>query len=194
MSRRIVVIQGHPDPDGRRLCRALAGAYVEGARASGHDVTVIDIATLDFPLLRSQAAFKHEPIPDSLRPAQEAILAVEHIVLVFPLWLGTMPALVKGFLEQVMRPSVTFAYQEKGFPKKLLSGRSARLVVTMGMPALLYRWWYMAHGLKGLERSILGFVGIKPVRETLFGLVDAASEAKRRKWLERMRALGRKGA
>jgi putative NADPH-quinone reductase len=62
------------------------------------------------------------------------------------------------------------------------------------MPALLYRWWYMAHGLKGLERSILGFVGIKPVRETLFGLVDAASEAKRRKWLERMRALGRKGA
>jgi len=88
----------------------------------------------------------------------------------------------------------SFAYQEKSFPKLLLAGRSARLVVTMGMPALLYRWWYFAHGLKGLERNILGFVGIKPVRETLFGMVGAASETKRRAWLKQMHGLGAKGA
>lgn len=194
MARRIVVIQGHPDPDPRRLCRALADAYAEAAQAAGHSVTRIDIAALDFPLLRTQDAFEHGAVPESLRPAQDAIVAAEHIVLVFPLWLGTMPALVKAFLEQVMRPGVAFAYQEKGNPRLLLAGRSARLVVTMGMPAFVYRFWYFAHGLKGLERNILHFVGIRPVRETLFGMVGAASEAKRRSWLEQMRALGARGA
>lgn len=193
MSRRIAVIQGHPDPDTNHLCRALANAYADAAFRAGHGVTQIDLALLDFPLLRTQAEFEHGPIPDSLKPAQAAILAAEHIVLVFPLWLGTMPALVKAFLEQVMRPGVAFAYQASGLPLKKLKGRSARLVVTMGMPVLAYRWWFLAHGLKCLERNILGFVGIKPIRESFFGGVGTASEPTRQKWLEQMRELGRKG-
>jgi len=193
MPRRIVIIQGHPDPDPKRLLRALAGAYADGAQQAGHAVTCIDLATLDFPMLRNADEFEHGPIPDTLKPAQAAILAAEHIVLVFPLWLGTMPALVKAFLEQVMRPGIAFSYQANGLPLKKLRGRSARLVVAMGMPVLAYRWWFLAHGLKGLERSILGFVGIKPIRESFFGGVGAASEATRRKWLEQMRALGAKG-
>jgi len=192
--RRIVVIQGHPDPDPRRLCRALADSYAAGAREAGHTVATVDIAALEFPLLRTQAAFEHEPAPEGLRDAQQAILQAEHIVLVFPLWLGTMPALVKAFLEQIMRPGVAFAYRPRGMPKRLLTGRSARLVVTMGMPALVFRWWFLAHGVRGLERSVLQFAGIGPVRETLLGMVGAASEAKRRAWLQRMRELGRRGA
>lgn len=188
----VAIIQGHPDPAGGHLCHALADAYAEGAAAAGHSVARIEIATLDFPLLRTQAEFEHGALPESLAPARDAILAARHIVIVFPLWLGTMPAVVKAFLEQVMRPGVAFSYQKSGLPKKLLAGRSARLVVTMGMPALAYRWYFFAHGLRGLERNILGFVGIKPIRESLFGMVHAASEAKRRKWLEQMRALGKK--
>jgi putative NADPH-quinone reductase len=188
--RRIVVIQGHPDPDPQRLCRALANAYAGAARSAGHAVAHVDLATLDIPLLRTQQAFAHEPVPEALRPAQQAIMEAQHIVLVFPLWLGTMPALVKAFLEQVMRPGVAFAYQERGMPKRLLKGKSARLVVTMGMPSFVFRWWFGAHGLRGLERSVLGFVGIAPVRETLFGMVGAASEARRAAWLQTMRKLG----
>jgi putative NADPH-quinone reductase len=140
MPRRIAVIQGHPDRDEQRLCRALALSYAEGALAAGHGVTRIDLAALSFPLLQSEAEFEHGSVPEALAPAQRAIIAAEHIVLVFPLWLGTMPALVKAFLEQVMRPGTAFAYQTNGFPKMLLRGRSARLVVTMGMPVLAYRW------------------------------------------------------
>src|SRR5580692_10881890 len=66
----------------------------------------------------------------------------------------------------------------------LRTGHSARLVVTMGMPALIYRWYFRAHGVRGLERTVLRFAGMKPVRETLFGMVDAASAAKRGKWLD----------
>lgn len=187
---RIMIIQGHPDPDPHHLCRALADAYAEGAVAAGHEVTRIDLATLDFPLLASQAAFEHEPAPDSLHPAQAALAAAQHVVLVFPLWLGTMPALVKAFLEQVMRPGTAFAYGDKGRIEMKLTGRSARLVVTMGMPALAYRWWYGAHGIRALERNIFEFVGIKPVRRTLLGMVESVGEPTRRKWLAQMRTLG----
>jgi putative NADPH-quinone reductase len=190
MAKKVLILQGHPDPAGGRLCHALANAYAEGAREAGHDVTEIAIAAIDFPLLRSQAEFEHGPIPPALAGAKEALLASDHLVIVFPLWLGTMPALLKGFLEQLMRPSVAFAYGEKGFTKKLLAGRSARIVVTMGMPALLYRFYFFAHGVRGLERNILGFTGFSPVRESLLGMVADASPAKVGKWLGEMRALG----
>lgn len=70
----------------------------------------IDLATLDFPLLRTQQDVQHGARPEQLAPAQAALLGAEHIVIVFSLWLGTMPALVKAFLEQVMRAGVAFRY------------------------------------------------------------------------------------
>lgn len=197
MSRRILVIQGHPDRASHHFCRALADAYAEGATVAGHDVRRIDLAQIDFPLLHSQEEFVHGSIPESLKPALEAILEAEHVVFVFPLWLGTMPALVKAFLEQVMRPGTAFAYaddQDERFPKTLLKGRSARIFVTMGMPALFYRLWYQAHGISAMRRNILKFVGFKPVRQTFFGMVEDVSEEKRRQWLERVRRLGGKAA
>jgi len=193
MPRRVLIIVGHPDPEPGRLCRALAASYAEGARAAGHEVRLLDIATLDFPLLRTTESYNHEAVPAALEHAAQAISGAEHIVFVFPLWLGTMPAMLKAFLEQVMRPGVAFAYPapgKTGFPKTLLKGRSARMVVTMGTPALLYRLWYLGHGLAGMRRNILNFVGISPVRETLFGQVEAATDETRAKWLARMRALG----
>ncbi len=94
-----------------------------------------------------------------------------------------------------MRPGFAFGRQDGGgFPRKLLAGRTARLVVTMGMPAALYRLWYGAHGLRSLERNILHFIGIRPVQRSLFGSVGAASPARREKWLRAMRRLGAKGA
>jgi len=57
----------------------------------------------------------------------------------------------------------------------------------MGMPALIYRWYFRAHGVRGLERSVLRFAGMKPVRETLLGTVDAVGDSKRRAWLDRTR-------
>lgn len=192
-ARRVVILQGHPDPAGRHLCHALAAAYAEGAAAAGHELRTIDLARLDVPILRTQEAFERGTVPASLAVAQEAIAWAQHLLLVFPLWLGSPPALVKAFLEQLLRPGFAFAYGPRGFPRRLLTGRSARLVVTMGMPAPLYRWYFRAHGLKALERNVLGFVGIGPVRRDLFGNVAGVDDATRRRWLERMREHGRRG-
>ena len=107
-----------------------------------------------------------------------------------------MPALLKGFLEQVLRPGFAFVRKQGSavFTEKGLTGRSARVVVTMGMPALVYRWYFRAHSVKSLERNILGFVGIAPVHETLVGQVGQLTPADAAKWFERLRQLGRDGA
>ena len=178
MSRRILLIQGHPDATRAHLCHALADAYAEGAREAGHEVRTVEVARLDGPVLRSAEDWEHGTLPASLAEAQAAVEWAEHLVVLFPLWLGDMPALLKAFLEQVLRPGFAFERDARDpFAAKRLGGRSARVVVTMGMPALVYRWVFRAHSLKSLERNILGFVGIRPVHETLLGGIGRLDEA-----------------
>ena len=194
MSVNVLIIDGHPDPSQDRLCHALAEAYAHGAAAAGNPVRRLDVARLDFSMLRTRTEFETETTQSDIQAAQTDIEWARHLVIVYPLWLGTMPALLKGFLEQCLRPGFAFEKDSKGWPKKLLRARSARIVVTMGMPAFWYRWFYLAHSLRSLERNILKFCGITPVRETLFGMVEAASESKRAKWLAEMERLGRAAA
>jgi putative NADPH-quinone reductase len=192
VTKRIVVIQGHPDPAGNHLLHAMADAYAQGAVSGGHQVRRIDVARLEFPLLRSQAEFEHSALPVSLTRAQEDMRWAEHWAFLFPLWQGTMPALLKGFLEQTFRPGFAVEQREGGFPRRLLAGRSARLVVTMGMPAWIYRWYFGAYGIRSFERSVLSFAGIKPIRESFYGL-SWADETRRARWIEKMRERGRAG-
>lgn len=192
MTRHIAIIQGHPDPKGGHYGHALADAYAKGAKAAGHKVSRIEVAALDFPLLRSFKEFESGEVVDDLMSARTVIEGADHLVILYPLWLGTMPALLKAFFEQLFKPGFAFDYLEGGRWRKRLTGRSARVVITMGMPAFAYRWYFGAHSLKSLERNILKFVGIKPVRESLIGSVEG-SDARRKKWLSRMEALGRKG-
>lgn len=194
MGRRIAVIQGHPDPRGGRFGHALANAYAAGAQEGGHDVRFIDVAGLDFPLVRMQEDWEGGAPPADIGRAQDVIAWAQHLVILYPLWLGSMPALLKAFLEQVMRPGFATTKVERGASwKKLLTGRSARIIVTMGMPAVVYRWYFRAHSLKSLERNILKFVGIGPIGETLIGMIEAGGSAARGEWLKKVRALGRAG-
>ncbi|MGV3743151.1 MAG: NAD(P)H-dependent oxidoreductase [Burkholderiaceae bacterium] len=194
MSKRILLIQGHPDSGRRHFGHMLEEAYAQGATAAGHEVRRINVAMLDFPLLRSQDEWEHGSLPKGLEEAQQLIRWAEHIVLFFPLWLGDMPALLKAFLEQVARPGFAFTKKANNpFGTKGLAGRTARVVVTMGMPAAVYRWVYRAHSLKSLERNILGFVGIAPIDETLIGMVGRMEEGVVQKHLRKLEKLGRDG-
>lgn len=193
--KRILLVQGHPDHSVAHLCHALADAYASGAEAVGHEVRRVDVAKVDFTLLRSQAEWEKAPVTQAIKDAQLALARAQHIVLFFPLWLGDMPALLKGFLEQVARPG--FAFHHEGdlpYANKALAGRSARVVVTMGMPAIVYRWYFRAHSVKSLERNILGFIGIGPIHETLVGQVGNLAPSAAQKWLRKMEALGRECA
>lgn len=122
---------------------------------------------------------------------QQLLTWSEHVVIIYPLWLGAMPAMLKAYFEQLLRPGFAFAAAKgKGFPQKLLKGRSARIFVTMGMPSLFYKLVYRAHSLKSLERNILGAVGFKPVRATVIGNIEGVSSKERKVFLANAAQLG----
>jgi putative NADPH-quinone reductase len=194
MPKQIAIIQGHPDRAPERFCRAFETHYKVGCESAGHRVQVIDVAALQFPPLHSKHEYEGGEVPPDIQAAQRVIAAADHLVIIFPLWLGDMPGLLKCFFEQALRPG--FAYQggmADGKFQKNLSGKSARIIVTMGMPALVYRFYFGAHGLKNLRRNILSFCGINPIRETVIGLIENKNAGARAKWIAQAEAFGRSG-
>lgn len=192
-TRNILILDGHPDAASGRFVHALAEAYRNGAVAAKHDARIVRLADLDFPLLRSEADYEKAEPSDAVRQCQGLIEWAQHVVVLYPLWLGSMPALLKALLEQVFRPGFAFARSGR-WPKKLLEGRSARIVVTMGMPAPIYKWFYRAHSLRSFKRNILEFVGFRRVRSTVIGGVATLSAAQRATWLKSLHDLGSEGA
>lgn len=192
MQKHILIVQGHPHSGGRHLCHALADSYEFGAREAGFKVDTLDVGALDFPILRSAEEWTDDDAPEGLRDAQQQILNADHLVFIYPLWLGTMPALLKAFLEQAVRPGMVKG-DKAGLAhmRTLLKGKSARIIVTMGMPALAYRLFFRMHSVKSLQRNILGFVGVGPVFTTLIGLVDKMKPARADKLMDQMKQLGR---
>lgn len=191
--RRVLVIQGHPDRSEPHYCHALAQAYAESAGMAGHAVRVLEVAALDLPPLRSKKEWSRDAPTEALLQARENLLWAQHLVIVYPLWLGCMPAQLKAFFEQLARPGFAVPAGPARLDAGLLRGRSARVVVTMGMPGWFYRWYFGAHSLKCLKRNILQFIGIRPVRSSVIGQVEGSAEHRRR-GLETMARLGRRAA
>lgn len=188
---RIGIIDGHPDRDPSRFCHALADAYAAGAGEAGHDVRLLRLADLEFPILLDRASWEASHACRDLAEAQNMVAWSEHLMIVHPLWLGAAPARLKALLEQIFRPG--FAFGTGQAMSGRLTGRSSRIIVTMGMPAPIFRLWFGAHGLKAMKRSILAFVGFRPIRDTLIGGIEGLTPARRQVWLSRVRALGFRG-
>jgi putative NADPH-quinone reductase len=193
LTKRIALIDAHPDPDERRFCRALVNAYCAGAERGGHAVRRIRLTDVEIPFLHTRGEWENSDPIESIQQCQKTIAWAEHIVIIYPLWLGSLPALLQAFLEQTFRPGFAIAKGKRTLWPGLLKGKSARIVVTMGMPSLFYRLYFRAHSLKTLKRNILGFAGISPIHETLIGSVESGGEARHKKIIDQMTALGVRG-
>jgi putative NADPH-quinone reductase len=193
-AKTIALIQGHPDPEGNHFCHALAHAYVKGAESKGHDIKLVEIAQIEFPILRTQADFVQGETPATIKQAQNIIQTAEHLVLIYPLWLGTMPAYLKAFLEQVFRPDFVANGPSNVKPwERLVTEKTAHIVITMGMRDFVYRSYFLTKGIDSLEGKILAFSGINAIQETLIGGVESISDAERKQWLDKMEQTGRIG-
>lgn len=186
---RIAIIVGHARRD--TYCEALGTAYKSGAEAGGHVADMFVLARMSFDPILHEGFSKEQKLEPDLQAAQDAIGRADHLVVIFPLWMGSLPAILKGFLERILQPGFAVERDENdaGY-RPLLTGKSARIIMTMGMPALVYRWWFGAHALRMLKRNIMGFVGIAPVRSTIFGMVAVGSDARRQRWLDQVAAMG----
>ena len=186
---KIIIIVGHPQRDS--YCEALGKAYLRGAEEGGHEAQLFALGRMNFDAILREGYRRPQPLEADLAAARDVFLACDHVVFAFPLWCGDMPAIMKGFIERLVQPDL-LAIHEAG-PRadwKVFRGKSARVIMTMGMPGWFYRLYYGAHALKLLRRNILHFMGIKPVRSTIYGMVASVSEDTRKAWLREVEALG----
>ncbi len=170
--RTVTILYGHPDTDPARLCHSIMNHYARAVEAVGAKVNVLEIGRMEFGTLMSAEDQKAGAVPTDIDKAQDAIAEADRLVLIFPLWLGSMPGRFKMFLEQVFRPGFAYDFSKNGQVNTYLKGKSADVIVTMGMPPLFYKWFFRAHGMKNLKRNILNFIGVKPVRFKYIGMVD----------------------
>jgi len=190
MGKRILLIQGHPAPDS--YCQALASRYASAARAEGHELRELTLARLTFDPLLHQGYRGEQPLEADLLAAQADILWAEHLVFVYPIWWGSVPALLKGFLDRVLLPCFAFRYHKgKAFPEGLLKGRSADLLVSMDTPPWYFRWFYRQPGIWQMKTTTLEFCGVRPVRVLRCGPLIDSTASRRERWLAKAEALAR---
>jgi putative NADPH-quinone reductase len=188
MGKRILLILGHPS--GTSFCSALAERYVQSAIDAGHEVRQLRLGELDFDPVLREGYRQIQALEEALSAAQSDILWAEHLTLVYPIWWGGIPALLKGFFDRVFLPGFAFKYRKgKAFPDKLLKGRTAHLLVTMDTPPWYYRWFYRMPGLHQVRKTTLEFCGIRPLRTLTFGPVLGSSDHQRKAWLRQAQAI-----
>ena len=179
MGKRVAVIVGHPAADS--WCGALADSYAAAARAGCHEVRM---AQLDFDPSLHAGYRQIQALEPDLLAAQATLAWAEHLVIAYPIWWGSVPALLKGFLDRILLPGFAFKYRPgKAFPEQLLRGRSAQLLVSMDTPPWYFRWVYRMPGIVQLKKTTLEFCGIAPVKVAAFGPLISSSPAQRASWL-----------
>ena len=188
---RQLVILGHPSE--KSLNKAIADSYVKGAKDAGFQVREISLSRLKFDPILHEGYNKRQELEKDLVQAQKDIVWADHLVFVYPTWWGSVPALLKGFIDRVFLPGFAFKMKEgKLIPEKLLEGKSARLIVTAGGP----RWFYVVMGHSGnrlMRTFTLNFCGIKPVKTTLFGKIKKNMDKKEiKKILKKTEEIGGK--
>jgi putative NADPH-quinone reductase len=189
----LLVVLGHPRNDS--LCHQLVLAYAEGAREAGASVRVLRLGELSFDPVLRQARAGDQPLEPDLQAAQQALSEARHVAWVYPVWWGTMPALLKGFLDRVLVPGFAYRYR-KDSPRwdRLLAGRSAELLVTMDAPPWYYRWFDHMPGHWQMRRTVLQFCGFDPVRIASYGAVRTATGQRIARWLADARRRGARAA
>jgi len=191
MSKRVLIILGHPSTDS--FCGAIATRYFEAATQAGHEVRLVQLGALNFDPVLHEGYNQIQTLEQDLLDAQADIMWAEHLVFVFPLWWGGVPALLKGFIDRTFLPGFAFKYRQgKVFPDKLLKGRTAHLLVAMDTAPWYYKWVYWMPGLHQMRKHTLAFCGIKPLTTLMFGPVLTSTTTQRQRWLQQAMALARR--
>jgi len=190
--KKILIINGHPDKESYNY--ALSEAYKIGATSSGADIKVINIIDLKFnPNLQFGYRKRTELEPDLIK-SQEDLKWADHIVWIYPVWWGSVPAIMKGFLDRVLLPGFAFKKREGSvWWDKYFTGKSARIICTLDQPPWYYRLIYRSPSHNAMKKLTMNFIGVKSVKITTIGPIRLSKDHFRKKWLTKIEKLGQRG-
>lgn len=183
--KKVLIINGHPDAGS--FCNALAESYKKGSIAAGNEVVLLNVRELNFNI-NLAAGYREKPeMEKDLLEAQQNILWANHIVVIHPVWWGSVPALLKGFFDRVLLPGFAFKYRENSpMWDKLLKGRTGHVIYTSDTPIFFYKLVFLAPSVNMVKRRVLQFCGITPVSVTGIGPIRKSTPQFREDWLRKI--------
>ncbi len=191
--KKILIINGNPARERTTFCAALAGNYLHHAEKADHRVSSIKLADLAFDSIQHEGYAKEQPLEPDLITLRQAMVDADHWVLIFPLWYGLPPALVKGFIERIFVKG--FAFEFEGlYPKPLpiLKSKTVRVIITCSMPNFVYHLFSGKPTNKALQ-TLFGLCGMKISGFTIFGSITGQSPQdilRYNRYFESLRELG----
>lgn len=194
---KTVIVTSHPY-DGS-FCHALMSVVSEGVQATGGVVDLIDLEADGFdPVMHSKdliGFLKHQAQDQQALDYIRRIKEANHLVLVFPIWWELMPAMMKGFIDKVVFPGETFAYDKSmsGMRSLLDNLQSTTIITTMNTPRSVYRWVFGDALQRVLVRGTFKKMGLKQVRWLSCNMVKKSTDAQRAKRLAAARRVGAQG-
>jgi len=188
--KKILIINGHPNSDSFNF--GLCEAYKKGALSSGAEVKEVVIRDLTFnPNLQFGYQKRMDLEPD-LQDAWEKIKWADHQVWFHPVWWGGLPAIMKGFIDRLFLPGLTFRYRENSvWWDKFLIGKTGHIISTLDQPPWYYWLVYGRPSRNQLKKITLEFCGVKPVKVTNISPIKNSDFSKRQRWLDKIEKLGK---
>ena len=188
MSKRVLVLAANPKANS--FINSLAEAYANSAEEK-NEVQLLKISDMEFSLDLSGGYSEEHSMEDSLKSFQASLEWCEHLVIFTPIWWGSLPAKLKGLIDRTFLPGFAFQYEKgKLIPKKLLQGKTARIVMTMDTPPWYYFLIQGAPAIKQLKTTTLKFVGFHTVKSEMIGPIISSTKESRTKWVNDVSKLG----
>lgn len=191
-TKKIVIICGHPDAD--TFTGTMLDHYQAGAEDAGHEVRRYNLGELNFDPILHKGYKEIQQLEPDLVMLQDAIREADHVVIGYPNWWVTMPALLKGLFDRIWLPGFAFNFnKETKKIEKHLKGKTARVIIISGSHSPLATWWQFGDYTNEIQYGILEFAGIK-TQVSSFGPSERVSDDVRYKWVKEVEHMGRRGA
>lgn len=186
----ISLILAHPDRSS--FNHAIAHTIADELQKKGHYVYFHDLYEEGFdPVLPREEILKGARLPSLIENHCREIARAKAIIIVHPNWWGQPPAILKGWVDRVIRPGVAYEFLEgdtgEGIPKGLLSADTALVFNTSNTPALREMKAF-GDPLENLwKKCIFGLCGVRNFSRVMFGVVATSSPGQRNIWLREVR-------
>ena len=184
---KISVILGHPNKDS--FNHAIANTVVETLLKNGYEVAFHDLYKENFdPVTTAQEIRRGASLEKVVEEHCNEISEAEGIVIVHPNWWGQPPAILKGWVDRVLRPGIAYEFKEgdsgEGVPVGLLKAKTA-LVFNTGDTPEERELQIFGDPLEALwKKCIFDFCGVRTFYRKMFGVIVTSKLEERQNWLK----------
>jgi len=186
----VSVILAHPDEGS--FNHAIARTVVEQLEINGHEAVFHDLYKENFdPLLPAMEILERANVPESVTRQCTEIAGAHGIVIVHPNWWGQPPAILKGWVDRVLRAGIAYRFLEgdsgEGIPEGLLRAETA-IVFNTSNTETVREQEVFGDPLETIWRNcIFGLCGVAGFHRKSFGVVVTSTADQRRQWLDEVR-------